>query len=286
MRSALLVFASCLLLAGCVSAPLRMTYAHMESPSMQGRSMAYALYTPPGWKKGETLPLVLFLHGGGDDVRCLDQAGIPELLDREISAGRVPRAVVLVPEGDNGFWMNWADGSNLYEDWVLKDLVPAVARELGTAPCPDGCHVAGISMGGNGALRFALDHPEMFSSVEIISGPILDAAGMKAFTKDPVFRMMAPLDRIFGSTDNVERMRRDDPFQRWQSAADLGRLRLYFARGTHDREGITPTNEAFRAHLEKHGIPHRYVVFPGGHRWEDWKNLFPEVLRFAVEGGQ
>ncbi len=253
---------------------------------MQGRSMPYALYTPPGWKKGETLPLVLFLHGGGDDERCLDQAGIPELLDQEITAGRVPRAVILVPHGDNGFWMNWADGSRRYEDWVLQELMPAVARELGTAPCPDGCHVAGISMGGNGALRFALDHPEMFASVEIISGPILDAAGMKAFVKNGLFRWVAPLDRIFGTATDPESLRRDDPFQRWQSGADLGRLRLYFARGTEDRKEIIASNEAFRAHVEEHGIPHRYVIFPGGHRWEDWKKLFPDVLRFAVRGGQ
>jgi enterochelin esterase-like enzyme len=258
----------------------------MESPSMQGRSMSYALYTPPGWKKGETLPLVLFLHGAGDDERSFDHAGIPELLDQEIIAGRVPRVVILVPHGDNGFWMTWADGSRRYEDWVLQELMPAVARELGTAPCPDGCHVAGISMGGNGALRFALDHPELFASVEIISGPILDAAGMKAFAKNGLFRLVAPVDRIFGTATDPESLRRDDPFQRWRSEADLGRLRLYFARGTHDLRMIIATNEAFRAYLEEHSIPHRYVVFHGGHRWVDWKNLFPEVLRFAVLGGQ
>jgi enterochelin esterase-like enzyme len=248
--------------------------------------MEYGVYTPPSWKPAETLPLVVFLHGGGgDDVRCLDEAGIPALLDRKIGAGRAPRAVILVPEGDRGFWINWHDGSRRYEDWVLRELLPVVERKFNTASCPDGCHVAGISMGGNGALRWAMDHPDTFSSVEILSGPIFDAASMKAFTQSFPFRWVVPVERIFGPRTD-ERLRRVDPFQRWRSAADLGRMRLFFARGTDDRTGIIQTNEAFHVHLELLGIPHRYVVTGGGHRWEDWKPLFPELLRFAIPRGR
>jgi enterochelin esterase-like enzyme len=270
-------------LTGCAATPLRLEYGHLPSPAMQGRSMEYGVYTPPGWQPAETLPLVVFLHGGGgDDVRCLDEAGIPALLDREIGAGRAPRAVIVVPEGDRGFWINWHDGSRRYEDWVLGELLPVIERKFNTASCPDGCHIAGISMGGNGALRWAMNHPETFSSVEILSGPIFDAAGMKAITHSFPFGWLVPVERIFGPPTEAG-LRRVDPYQRWRSATDLGSIRLFVARGTEDRTGIIQTNETFRIHLELHGIPHRYVVFPGGHRWADWKPLFPELLRFAVQ---
>ncbi len=267
---------------GCAATPLRLEYARLPSAAMGGRSMEYGVYVPPSFGPKERLPLLVFLHGGGgDDVRCLDEAGIPALLDREIGAGRAPRAVIVVPEGDRGFWINWYDGSRRYEDWVLGDLLPVIQRDFHTAACPGGCHVAGISMGGNGALRWALDHPETFSSVSILSGPIFDAGQMRSFTHSFPFRWLVPVGRIFGPLTD-ERLQRVDPFQRWQSAADLGATRLFFARGTEDRSGIIETNEAFRVHLERRGIAHRYLVFPGGHRWVDWKPLFPELLRFAI----
>jgi enterochelin esterase-like enzyme len=96
------------------------------------------------------------------------------------------------------------------------------------------------------------------------------------------FRYVARLDRVFGSVSDAARLRRADPFQRWTSPGDVGRMRVFFARGTQDREGIAPTNDAFHDHLVLHGVPHRYVVFDGGHRWEDWKPIFPNAIRYAL----
>lgn len=92
------------------------------------REMAYAVYTPPGWRPDEQLPLVLFLHGGGDDEDCFDRAGFGPFLDAEITAGRAPRCVICVPDGERGFWENWHDGSHRWTDW--RPMVPAVLRFL------------------------------------------------------------------------------------------------------------------------------------------------------------
>ncbi len=244
--------------------------------------MEYGVYTPPGWHPGESLPLVVFLHTVGSDVRCLDDAGVPALLDREIIAGRTPPVVILVPEGDRGFWMNWYDGTRRYEDWVLRELMPSIQQQYGTRPCPGGCHLMGISMGGNGALRWALEYPNTFSSVEVLSGPIPDTAGMVRAKGTFIMHLVAPVDRIFGPDSDLDRLRVRDPYQRWHSPADLGGTRLYVARGVDDHDWIIETNDVFRSYLVRHGIPHQYVVFPGGHRWAAWKALFPDVLRFAV----
>ncbi len=266
----------------CAGAPLRMRYAHLESSAMHGRSMAYAVYTPPGWSTAEQLPLVVFLHGGGgDDVHCLDEAGVPALLDAEIEARRLPRVIVVVPQGDRGFWANWVDGTRNYEDWVIREVMPNVASAYHTAPCPAGCHVMGVSMGGNGAVRFALHHPELFASVGILSGPIFDSQRMKDIVQKGLFRYFARLDRVFGSDPKEDELRKSDPFQRWRSPADAP-LRIFFARGTHDRQGIAETNDAFRDHLVQHHIPHQYIVFPGGHRWEDWKPVLVEAIRHGL----
>lgn len=268
-----------LLLFSC--APERLAYVRVDSPAM-GKKMEYGVYTPPGFTADEKLPLILFLHGGGDTAHCLDKEGVSTWLDAEISAGRVPRVVVAVPQGDTGFWENWADGTARYADWALQEVLPAVARERHTQPCPEGCHLLGISMGGAGALRIALDDPGRFASVAIISAPTFDAEQMQAMAEDWRWKTFARIDRVFGKADDKERQRRADPFQRWLAPEDLKGLNLYLAHGDDDRKGIAGTNLALHGHLESRGIAHRYRVFQGGHRWQDWLPVFGEALRDAA----
>lgn len=259
----------------------RLHYQRVDSAAM-GRPMEYGVYTPPGYQAGESLPLVLFLHGGGDDAHCLDKEGVSAWLDEEISAGRVPRVVVAVPQGDRGFWANWADGSANYADWALTEVVGRVARDYGTQACPEGCHLMGISMGGNGALRAALANPGRFASAAVLSGPTLDSEQMQSMAQDWRWKLFVRMDRIFGPPTDVERRRRADPFQLWRKPDDLAGLRLFLTHGDRDREGIAESNAALHRHLAAHGIPHRYEVFRGGHRWKDWLPALAEALREAA----
>jgi S-formylglutathione hydrolase FrmB len=272
-----LVFA--LLVEACVSPRVRMQYRTFDSRAM-GRSMEYAVYTPPGFAPGEALPLVLFLHGGGgDEVDCLEIHGVTTFLDEEISKGRVPRVAIVVPQGDRGFWANWADGTRRYQDWALDEALPAARREFGTTDE----HLLGISMGGNGVVRFALARPGQFKSMSVLSGPILDAKGMKELMSNWMFRTFARLDRVFGSPDDVARTHAADPFQQWLSPGDVHGLRIFFAHGDGDHhQGLDRSNLAFHEHLEAHHIAHRYVVFRGGHDWQYWTPVFGDALRYAL----
>ena len=267
----------------CATAPPRLEHARMASAAL-GHEMRYAVYAPSDRDRSSPLPLVVFLHGGGDDSRCFDDAGVGEMLDRAMAAGQAPKAVIVVPEGDLGFWTNWADGSHRYEDWVVQDLVPEVARRYATMPCPEGCHVSGISMGGIGALRMAFHHPEIFGSVTSISGPILDARRMVEFSNSFFYKNYVGIGRIFGPVDDPARLAKEDLFVRWSRAEDLRGTRLFVAWGTDDRPGVIESNRAFDTHLRAHGIPHRSLVFAGGHRWSAWRGVIVPMLRFAVLG--
>jgi enterochelin esterase-like enzyme len=256
-----------------------MHYVKVDSPAMK-RTMEYGVYTPPGFSPSESLPLVLFLHGGGDTAHCLDKEGVAEWLDQQIAAGNVPRVVIAVPQGDVGFWANWADGTANYADWALDEVMPRVAREYGTRACPAGCQLLGISMGGAGAMQMLLAHPGQFAQVSVVSGPTFNSAQMQEFADNWWWKTFAKIGRAFG-TDPA---RRDaaDPFLHLLSPDDLRGTRLFLARGDDDRRGIPGTNDALHRHLEAHGIAHRYLVFHGGHRWKDWLPVFAEALRDAA----
>lgn len=270
-------------LLACASTPKHLKYGKLQSSAM-GEQMEYSVYVPPGWASTESLPLVVFLHGGGDDPDCFDEAEVGQHLDAEMRAGRAPRAIVVVPQGDLGFWENWKDGSARYRDWVLRDLLPNVQRDYNTLPCPAHCHVAGISMGGHGALRFAFMEPEFFSSVTAISGPIFSTEQIQELSGEFWIKLFIPVERIWGSTEDTARIKSEDLFIQWRKQEDLKGLRLLLAWGDDDREGIMESNRKLSAHLKANGVQHDHLEFKGGHKWTAWRPILDDVLRFQIWG--
>jgi enterochelin esterase-like enzyme len=243
--------------------------------------LEYAVYTPPGFTPSEGLPLVVFLHGAGDGPDCFDEASVGQHLDLEITEGRVPRAVIVVPRGDFGFWENWADGSYRYRDWVIRSLLPVVAARYETAACPAGCHLIGISMGGHGALRFALHEPGYFASVTAISAPILDADTAMAFLNSGWQRWLVPTSRIWGETDRGS-LEKEDLFRRWNAPEDLHGTRLMVVWGDRDHARVIETSQRFDRHLTDRGIPHDVLVYEGRHEWRAWTPALDLVLALQV----
>lgn len=260
----------------CAGPERRLSRAELPLPGAD-RGLAYALYLPPDFSPDEGLPLVVFLHGGGDGPDCFDEARVGQRLDAGISAGRLPRVVIAVPEGDLGFWENWADGSYRYRDWVVRGLMPDLAARYGTAPCPEGCHLVGISMGGHGALRFLLFEPGLFATVTAISAPIVDTDAAWHLANESWLRFVIPTERIWGPGDR-ESIAREDYSLRWTRPEDLGGTRLMLAWGQDDRESIVETNERFDRHLRETGIAHEVLVFEGGHDWDSWTPALERVL--------
>ncbi len=278
---------SCLLAlvgAACSSgAPARLVRHEVPSAAVP-KLMAYEVWAPLDHGPDERLPLVVFLHGGGDSENSFDQHGVGQHLDEALAAGRIPRAVIVTPRGEFGFWENWADGSHRYRDWVVGEVMPAVEATYRTLPCPEHCHVAGVSMGGHGTLRFARFHPDRFASAAALSAPILSTAAVLEFTGRWFVKLFVPVEAIWGPTDDRAAIERDDLFLQWKSQSDLRGLRLMVAVAEEDRAEIVLTNREFHDHLQSHDIDHAYLEFPGGHKWVSWTPVIERVLRFAVWG--
>ncbi len=268
-----------LVLVGCDTFPRRLAYRAVPSPAMRGVWMQYALLAPDDMREDERLPLVVFLHGGGDGPDCLDRSGLGTAIDEAMRNGEIPRAVIVVPEGDLGFWANWYDGSRRYEDFVMDELVPRVASSLRTEPCPAGCHVMGVSMGAEGAIRFAVHRPGTFASITSISGPAYDTDRRIAFVTDPLNNVFIRTWHVFGPPRPRERIEADDPYVVWDDESDLQGARLTLTWGSEDRDFVQAGGAAFHAHLEAHAIPHERSVYDGGHGWEWWRPVILAALR-------
>lgn len=260
----------------------RLQYVPTESRAMRGAQLSYGVYLPPGFDAHDRLPLVILLHGGGDEPRTFDRWDVGEQLDRAIDEGRMPPCVIVLPQGDDGFWIDWHDHSRMYETWILEELIPEVRERYHTQSCPDGCHVMGMSMGGFGTLSFAIHHPEHFDSATIISAPILDTEAMLDFRRDRLIATFIPMHRMFGPTKPAFRVYDDDPYRVWAEPGDPG-VDLFIAWGTNDRGNIRKASRKFVDHLRERDIAHEALEFEGGHSWVSWTPVIERALAHQLD---
>ena len=266
---------------GAPRLPPRLQYRYLESRAV-GESLGYAVYEPPGRSRKERLPLVVFLHGAGDHPDCFDKARLGQRLDEAIGRGRVPPAVIALPEGDLSFWENEAAGPRRYRDWVLYEMLPAVRSEYNAGPCPERCHIMGNSMGGYGAMRFVYEDPGHFASVTAISAPIFDTEQMLDFRDSFWWGLIVPIDRIWGEGRDARSVSQDDPYLHWHERADLTGLKLLLTWGLDDHRGIIANNERFVRYLRERGVRFSAQSFPGGHDWESWSPVIEKALAQQV----
>jgi len=267
----------------CAAGKPRLEYGSFRSDALR-EEMRYGVYLPPGWDRKTPLPLVVFLHGGGDDEQCFDEHGATAELDDAIRAGRLEPFILVVPDGGRGFWTNWYDGSHRYEDYVVDDVIPRIRSRYPIRPGRESTHLLGISMGGAGAMYMTLHRPEAFASSSVLSAPLMDVDQTVAFLDGFFWQVFARVDRVFGPASRAH-VERNNLYTRIRSPADLGGVRLLIAAGTEDRGGIADTTSAFHEHLVKHHVPHQYLVFRGGHRWTDWRPILPVVLCRQLSAG-
>jgi len=139
----------------------------ISSKSLRGKGK-FLIYLPPGYTKNDRkYPVVYFLHGLGDNCSTwLDgEQNVAQIVTILIERGEIQPMILIVPEGEKGFWMNFPDASKLYEDWVVKDLRKYVEKNYRTLNDRGHRAIMGVSMGGFGALKIGFRYPEIYGYI-------------------------------------------------------------------------------------------------------------------------
>ncbi len=272
-----------LLLAGCASFPRLLVREADRSSAMRERWMDAGVLAPSDLRADEALPLVVFLHGEGDDAAALDRHGASAELVRGWAAGTLPRAIVLAPEGDLGFWANWYDGTRRYEDWVVDELMPRVARRYHTRDATlGGAHLVGVAMGGDAALRWAIHRRGRWASVTSLSAPITDTRRRVAFLEDRVTNIAIPSWHVFGPPTPHARHRADDPWLAFRRAEDLD-ARLVLGWSERDEDVVRASNARFHEHLAALSIPHAIETVDEERGWPSARPLLLRALARVLD---
>lgn len=129
---------------------------------------------PDGYNGHRRFPLLLLLHGHGDTYQSWMNA---QKGDLPALAPHFP-AIVVMPDAAQGWYTDWWDGGQRgsdgtgWESYMLKELLPMVQRRLRILPARSEHAIAGLSMGGEGAIYLAEQRPDFFGSAASFSGTL------------------------------------------------------------------------------------------------------------------
>lgn len=244
---------------------------------LMGRKMPFRVVLPVAYsdktQSGRIYPVVYLLHGlTGHFENWTAKTGVTGY-----SANH--DLIIVTPEGDNGWYSDSVSIANdKYESYIIKELITEVDNRYRTIADRRGRIIAGLSMGGYGALKFGLKYPEMFSLVGSFSG----ALGAASFTeKNAGVNIGRGIDAIFGEGDSNAR-KANDIFRmiRELTPEKLKALPfVYQSCGTEDF--LIQNNREFLALLNEKKVPHEYREHPGGHTWTFWDDQVREFLAVA-----
>lgn len=264
-------------------------YAQRDPPTSEielksallGRTISYRILYPVKYhyadKRELRFPVLYLLHGlTGNSNNWLEKTRVA------LYATHYDLFIVMV-EGSNGWYTDSATiPADKYESYILSELIPDVEKRFRVSTLREGRAIAGLSMGGYGAIKFGLKHPGMFALAASMSGAFGAASWSEKELKDPgvirdsLLQAFGPANSPTRATNDIFKLARE------VSAKKIAPLpHLYFDCGTEDF--LFSNNRDLASLFVELKIPHEYRQLPGSHSWTYWDAQMQEILRMAAK---
>ena len=204
------------------------------------------IYTPPGYSKEKTYPVLYLLHGIGGDEREWQKGGAPDvILDNLYAEGKAVPMIVVLPNGraqandrPEGNIYAAAPAFATFEQDLLKDIIPFMEANYPVKKDRESRALAGLSMGGGQSLNFGLGNLDTF-------------AWVGGFSSAPNTR---PPEELLPNPDDATK-----------------KLKLLWV-SCGDQDGLIDISQRTHAYLKEKNVPHIWHVDSGKHDFHVWKN--------------
>lgn len=238
----------------------------VKTPNLPGRG-DICIFVPPGITSSGSLPVVILLHGVyGSAWAWTQNAGVHLRVMKMIDQGDIPPMIIAMPS--DGLW---GDGSAYlphngfdFERWIADDVMAALMEKIPGVTERSLVFIAGLSMGGFGALRIGSKYGKKFRAISGLSS-ITSLAQMSLFVEEDLSN--------YQQHDAVDQ----DVFETILKYREtLPALRFDCGMG----DQLLEDNRVLHRKLTAAGISHVYQEYPGAHEWSYWEQHIGESLRF------
>lgn len=242
----------------------------IKTPNLKGRG-DICVFVPP-MEDLYDIPIVTLLHGVyGSAWIWAHKAGVHFTAWKMMQEGLIKKMVIAMPS--DGLW---GDGSAYlphnnknFERWIVEDVVEAVIENIACVSATSDLFIAGLSMGGYGALRLGSKYSSRYKAISGHSS-ITNTNQMQLFVEED--------EKVYHQVNHLE----EDVFE--LMILNKGNLpAIRFDCGRDDL--LISHNRKLHQQCINAGIKHEYQEFEGGHEWEYWQEHIKETLLFfnAVE---
>ena len=272
-----------------------LTEASFHSTTLN-EAISYNVYLPAGYAGStDRYPVLYLLHGRGDTKAAWTQ--MKGALDELIAAGEIQPTIAIMPDApwssrasyyvDSAY--TGADPGRPVETAFTKDLLAHVDGTYRTVADRSGRGVAGYSMGGAGALRYSLAHPDLFGAAIVLS-PAVYVPYPPSDSSTREFGAYGLGKSLF--VDSIYRkLNYPAAFETFKASGE--ELPMFIAVGDDEFKNPDPKDATHDLDFEAHVLFNQAVRVPkltaelrvvdGGHDWDVWGPTFVEGAKFIFQ---
>ena len=251
--------------------------------SILKKDMLLNVYLPANYSsESSRYPVLYLLHGMGQNYMDWVKSGdAKRTADSTIANGSIPEMIIVMPDAANTFYVNSVDGYN-YEDYFFKELIPYIDSTYKTRPLRNSRAIAGLSMGGHGAILYSLKHSDVFSACVGLSNGVVTDEEVVNIPDDIWDTYYA---QLFGKGKGKDRLQletwlKNNPIYLIQQSksTDLKKIKWYFDIG--DDDSLYRGNMELHVLMSNKSIPHEFRIRDGAHTWDYWRTGLKDALKF------
>jgi len=267
----------------------RVQYKTYQS-ALMSRELRYGIYLPPSYESSGTrrYPVLYFLHGlNENEMRWSTRGETDLMLDKMVAAKGIGEFIVAVPmSSTTSFYTNARTGNAPWEDAVVKEFIPMIESTYRVNATRATRGISGISMGGYGALKIAMKHPEMFGAVSTHSAALVPDFNTTTVTGRRLDQFKSLFDSIYGigfaggGALDLTYWNANNPLELAKDTTKFQNMKIYFDCGTEDEYGFYAGQQVLDDLLTKAKYPHTSGLYPGNHGWDYAKQHTQQSLLF------